>query len=269
MVICVDMQILLEQACRRRRAVSNATTVRPRRKPARPAIPPGRTGSCSTSPPTLVDRTALAGGVPWVGHTDLSFIDAHGTAAAANDAQCGLVMTRCFVRMSRGRHPPAATAPAQLRPRPRHRRAHHGQRLHLVPSAAKRLSGRQERLGVGPRDGSFGPPTSATFHPPGWAGAPGQPQGHAAQARMNLRACVSCHSRHLSRLPRHHRGERAGAGREPSWDGLRGQREVRAVGFHEPPRVSALSCTRGGGSELHTERVTAAPSLRRLRTQKW
>jgi hypothetical protein len=51
-----------------------------------------------------------------------------------------------------------------------------------------------ERVGFGERDsGAFGVGGELTFHPAGWSGPPGVPQGHAHAAQRNIGACASCH----------------------------------------------------------------------------
>jgi hypothetical protein len=51
-----------------------------------------------------------------------------------------------------------------------------------------------QRLGVTrSQDGAFGVGSGLSFHPDGWAGPPGSPQGHSFAAQRNLQACVSCH----------------------------------------------------------------------------
>jgi c(7)-type cytochrome triheme protein len=42
-------------------------------------------------------------------------------------------------------------------------------------------------------ESAFGVGSSLRFHPAGWAGPPGGPQGHALPAQRNISTCVSCH----------------------------------------------------------------------------
>jgi len=48
-------------------------------------------------------------------------------------------------------------------------------------------------LGQGTADDRFAVGSPLGFHPEGWAGAPGAPQGHAMPAQRNIGACASCH----------------------------------------------------------------------------
>ena len=51
-----------------------------------------------------------------------------------------------------------------------------------------------DRLGFeGTSEGPFGAGGALRFHPEGWAGPPGDAQGHAHAAQRNIAACVSCH----------------------------------------------------------------------------
>lgn len=166
--------------------------------------------TCETCHPTGADGQLLhlaahaggpggpllpAGSHGWGMAHDLAFIDAHGTAAAANSSQCELCHDEVFCQDCHA----GAIRPLRLHP-PDYVRAHaiDARTMSSDCTSCHRLQSDclacHERLGVGARDGAFGPPTSGSFHPPNWAGAPGQPQGHATQARANLRACVSCHS---------------------------------------------------------------------------
>lgn len=52
-----------------------------------------------------------------------------------------------------------------------------------------------QRVGFGDRqDGEFGIGGQLQFHPQGWSGPPGMPQGHAHAAQRNIGVCVSCHT---------------------------------------------------------------------------
>nr|WP_255216635.1 cytochrome c3 family protein [Pseudenhygromyxa sp. WMMC2535] len=42
-------------------------------------------------------------------------------------------------------------------------------------------------------EGQFGVGSPLSFHPSGWSGPPGTPQGHALPAQRNISTCVSCH----------------------------------------------------------------------------
>ncbi|MCX4244495.1 cytochrome c3 family protein [Paraliomyxa miuraensis] len=92
--------------------------------------------------------------------------------------------------------------------------------------------GCHERMGFGEREeGAFGVGGGLRFHPDGWSGPPGMPQGHAHAAQRNIGACVSCHTED-SCLACHATTGVAAAGLDVSPHG---------PGFGRSPRCRALA----------------------------
>jgi hypothetical protein len=110
--------------------------------------------------------------------------------------------------------------------------------------------GCHERMGFGERDqGSFGVGGSLQFHPQGWSGPPGMPQGHAHAAQRNLGACVSCHDEH-SCMACHATTDVASPGLSVSPHGARFARSARCEALASRNRRVCLKCHAPGDPKL-------------------
>jgi hypothetical protein len=142
--------------------------------------------------PPLVPKGRSA----WGMNHDLGFVENHASVAKARAQACTACHDDHFCQDCHS---------GPVRPM----RLHSGDylTLHAMDARAGRMDcqschraqtfclGCHERLGFADRAmGPWGPGGGRSFHPTGWAGAPGQPQGHAFAAQRNVSTCVSCHS---------------------------------------------------------------------------
>ncbi len=143
--------------------------------------------------PALIP-TASSG---WGAAHDLAFVEDHAGIAKANPRLCETCHDETFCTECHA---------GSLRPL----RIHSGDYLttHALDARARTqdcqschrtqtfCQGCHERLGFGGdrNAGNFGVGGGLAFHPQGWAGPPGLPQGHAHAAQRNIGACASCHS---------------------------------------------------------------------------
>lgn len=142
--------------------------------------------------PALVP-TAASG---WGAAHDLAFVEDHSGISKANPRLCQTCHDDSFC---------ADCHNGALRPL----RIHAGDYVttHALDASARTQDcqachrtqtfclGCHERMGFGERaDGAFGVGGGLQFHPEGWSGPPGMPQGHAHAAQRNIGACASCHS---------------------------------------------------------------------------
>lgn len=105
-------------------------------------------------------------------------------------------------------------------------------------------------MGVGP-DSKFGVGSAQRFHPAGWAGAPGTPQGHAPAAQRNIAACASCHAEDSCLACHATTGAaRPGLNASPHGPGFASSASCRALSLHNrrvclkchPPTDARIEC---------------------------
>lgn len=148
-----------------------------------------------------MDRRAMPALVPrgdssWGMEHDLAFVEDHAGIAKANAETCrschdDTFCTDCHAGSIRPLrlHPGDYITTHALDARARTQDC---QSCHRTQTFCL---GCHERLGFGERDrGEFGVGGALAFHPDGWAGPAGTPQGHAHAAQRNMAACASCHS---------------------------------------------------------------------------
>lgn len=179
--------------------------------------------------PALIPRGQSA----WGATHDLAFVEDHQAIAKAQPRLCESCHAETFCTDCHA----GALRPLRLHP------ADYVQ-AHAVDATARAQDcqschrtqtfclGCHERLGFGERSqGPFGVGGGLAFHPPGWAGPPGQPQSHAHAAQRNLAACTSCHQED-SCLACHAttQGAMSGLGVNP-----------HGPGFRQSPKCTALS----------------------------
>jgi hypothetical protein len=164
-----------------------------------------RCGACHPQKPdgTLMTRPGGARAVVpllprddlWGAAHDLSFVEDHVGIAKANPGLCDNCHEKDFCQDCHN---------GALRPM----RIHSGDYLttHALDARARTQDCQSchrfqtdcrachERLGMGTGEGTkFGVGSGLRFHPDGWAGPPGMPQGHSFPAQRNIGACASCH----------------------------------------------------------------------------
>lgn len=132
----------------------------------------------------------------WGAAHDLAFVEDHAGISKANPRLCETCHSDTFctdchagairpLRIHAGDYLSAHALDARAR-------TQDCQACHRTQTFCR---GCHERLGFGEREaGAFGVGGGLQFHPDGWSGPPGMPQGHAHAAQRNLGACVSCHS---------------------------------------------------------------------------
>lgn len=169
----------------------------------------GATNRCGACHPTQADgRLALRahddrtlpalvprGRSSWGAEHDLAFVEDHASISKSNPRLCDTCHDDAFCTDCHA---------GSIRPL----RIHAGDYLttHAMDARARSMDcqgchrtqtfcqGCHDRLGFADRsDGPFGVGGALQFHPNGWSGPPGSPQGHAHAAQRNLAACVSCH----------------------------------------------------------------------------
>jgi hypothetical protein len=142
--------------------------------------------------PALVPHGASS----WGAAHSLTFVEDHAAEAKANGKLCGSCHDDAFC---------IDCHDGPLRPM----RIHAGDYLTIHAMDARGAvsdcsschrtqtfcQGCHDRLGFNKADdGEFGVGGALQFHPEGWSGPPGLPQGHAHAAQRNIGACVSCHT---------------------------------------------------------------------------
>lgn len=170
----------------------------------------GATDACSACHPTqsggklktrAIDDRSMPALVPkddnsWGAAHDLAFVEDHAHISKANPSLCQSCHDESFCTDCHA---------GVIRPM----RIHSGDFIntHALDARAQTTNcqschrtqsfclGCHERMGFDQEPGSaFAVGGSLSFHPDGWAGPPGMPQGHAHAAQRNMTACASCHT---------------------------------------------------------------------------
>ncbi|MCR9161275.1 MAG: cytochrome c3 family protein [Nannocystaceae bacterium] len=170
----------------------------------------GATDACSACHPTqssgklqtrAIDDRSMPALIPkadnsWGAAHDLAFVEDHAHISKANPTLCQSCHEESFCTDCHA---------GVIRPM----RIHSGDFIntHALDARAQTSNcqschrtqsfclGCHERMGFNDEPGSaFGVGGSLSFHPDGWAGPPGMPQGHAHAAQRNMAACSSCHT---------------------------------------------------------------------------
>lgn len=179
----------------------------------------------------------------WGAAHDLAFVEDHAGISKANPGLCKTCHSDTFctdchagairpLRIHSGDYLTAHAMDARAR-------TQNCQSCHRTQTFCR---GCHERLGFGNRvDGEFAVGGTLQFHPNGWAGPPGMPQGHAHAAQRNIAACASCHSED-SCLACHATTDVAGPGLgvSPHGPGFAGSARCRALSSRS--RRACLKC---------------------------
>jgi len=146
------------------------------------------------------DEPTLAALVPrgassWGGAHDLAFVEDHRAIAKAQPGMCDTCHAESFcIDCHAGTLRPLRLHPADYVQAHAADAVARGQDCQSCHRTQTFCLGCHERLGLGAREReTLGAPGALQFHPPGWSGPPGQPQGHAHAAQRNITACTSCH----------------------------------------------------------------------------